>query len=137
MNNKGWIRVIEAFFSVLMIVGAGIFVVQGGIQEDNTLEKIYIIEGSILREIALNESLRTEITGTSGTIEWSDFPSLTKNKIINKVPEGLECVAKICPTGSTCLLEEESEKDVYAHSAFIFSTLTNYNPRIVKLFCNY
>ena len=95
------------------------------------------IEVSISREIRLNESLRGEILGTSGTIDWNDFPSQTKNKIIDKTPKGLECVAKICPPGSACLLEEESEKNIYAHSILIFSTLTNYNPRIVKLFCNY
>ena len=137
MNNKGWIRIIEAFFSVLIIIGAGIVVVNLGVQNNDVSEKIYEIEASILREIALNESLRTEITGTSGTIEWQDFPSLTKNKIISKTPEELECVAKICSSESVCLPEEESEEDIYAYSSFIFSTLTNYNPRKIKLFCNY
>jgi len=137
MNNKGWIRIAEAFVSVLIVIGAAIVVIKGGLQGDDISEKIYDVEMSISREIRLNESLRSEILGTSGTIDWNDFPSQTKNKIIDETPRGLECIAKICPPESICLLEEESEKNIYAHSTLIFSTLTNYNPRIIKLFCNY
>ena len=137
MNNKGWIRIAEAFVSVLIVIGAAIVVINGGIQGDDISEKIYDIEISISREIRLNESLRGEILETSGIIDWNDFPSQTKNKIIDKTPKGLKCIAKICPLESACLLEEESEKNVYAHSTLLTSTLTNYNPRTIKLFCNY
>ena len=137
MNNRGWIRIAEAFVSVLIVVGAAIIVINGGIQGDDISEKIYDVEISILRGICLNESLRSEILGTSGIIDWDDFPSQIKNKIIDETPGELECIAKICLPESVCLLEEESEKNVYAHSVLIFSTLTNYNPRIIKLFCNY
>ena len=137
MNKKGWIKIAEAFASVLIIIGVAIVVVQGGVKGANISEEVYDIEMAISREISLNDSLRSEILITSGTIEWDDFPTQTKNKIIEKTPSGLECVAKICPPESVCLLGEESEANIYVHSIFVFSTLTNYNPRIVKLFCNY
>ena len=137
MDNKGWIRIAEAFVSVLIVIGASILVIKGGIQGDDISEKIYDIEMSILNEIRLNENLRGEIIGTSGIIEWNNFPSQTKNKIIDKTPGGLECTAKICSPESVCLLEGDSEKNIYAYSTLITSTLTNYNPRIIKLFCNY
>ncbi len=136
-NNKGWLRIAEAFTAVLIVIGAAIIVVSGGIQREDISEEVYDVEISILREIQLNNTLREEILGIIGTIELNDFPIETKNKIIDKTPAWLECTAKICPPESTCLLEEESEKNIYAHSILIFSTLTNYNPRIVKLFCNY
>jgi len=137
MNKKGWIRIVEAFVSVLIVIGAAIIIAKGGIQVTDMSEEVYEIEMSILREISLNNTLRNEILGTVGTIEWDNLPSQTKNKIIDRTPSALECVAKICGSGSMCLLEEESEKNIYVHSISVFSTLTAYNPKIVKLFCTY
>jgi hypothetical protein len=128
MDKKGWIRIAEAFVSVLIVVGAAMVVVKGGVQTDDISEKIYDIEVAILREIRLNDSLRDEILLTSGIVEWD-------NKVIDKTPDWLECVAKICPPDSECLLIDESEKSVYAHSALITSTLDIFNPRQLKLFC--
>jgi len=135
INKKGWIRIAEAFTAVLLVIGAAIIVVGGGIQREDISEKVYDIEIPVLREIQLNNTLRGEILGTSGTIEWGNLPSGTKNKIIAKTPGWLECVAKICPPESLCLLVEESEKSIYVQSVFITSTLDTFNPRKLKLFC--
>jgi len=135
VNKKGWIRIAEAFIAVLLVVGAAIIVVGGGIQREGISEKVYDIEIAILREIQLNDTLRSEILGTSGTIEWGDFPPKTKNKIENRLASWLECIAKICPPESQCLLEEESEKSIYVQSVLITSTLDIFNPRQLKLFC--
>jgi len=137
-NNKGWIRIAEAFIAVLIVIGAAIIVVGGGIQIEGVSEKVYDIEISILREIQLNNTLRSEILGTSGIIEWDDFSlqaPKTKDKIENKIVGWIECVTKICPPESPCLLGEESEKSVYAQSVLITSTLDTFNPRQLKLFC--
>ncbi len=137
-NNKGWIRIAEAFIAVLLVIGAAIIVVGGGIQIGGISEKVYDIEISILREIQLNNTLRSEILETSGTIEWDDFSlqaPKTKNKIQNKMVNWLECVTQICLPESVCLLEGESEKSIYAQSILITSTLDTFNPRQLKLFC--
>ena len=134
-NNKGWIRIVESFIAVLIVIGAAIIVVGGGIQIEGISEKVYDIEISILREIQLNNTLRSEILGTSGIIEWDDFPPKTKNKIENRMVNWLECVTKICPVESPCLLDGESEKSIYAQSILITSTLDTFNPRQLKLFC--
>ncbi len=134
-NKKGWIRIAEAFIAVLLVIGAAIIVVGGGIQIEGISEEVYDIEIAILREIQLNNTLRSEILETNGTIEWDGFPSETKNKIIAKTPAWLECEGKICPPESMCLLEEESEKNVYVQSVLITSTLDIFNPRQLKLFC--
>ncbi len=137
-NNKGWIRIAEAFAAILIVIGAAIIVVGGGVQRDDIFEQVYDIEMFILKEIQLNNTLRNEILETSETIEWDEFPPFpteTKNKIIAKTPELFECVAKICPPESSCLLEGESEINVYVQSILITSTLTKFNPRQLKLFC--
>jgi hypothetical protein len=135
INKKGWIRIVEAFISVLLIIGAAIILIRGGVQGEDVSEKIYDIEISVLRKIELNDSLRSEILGTGGIIWWADFPSQTKTEIISETPEWLECIAKICPPENTCLLEEESEKNIYAQSILITSNLSSFNPRQLKLFC--
>jgi len=134
-NKKGWIRIAEAFIAVLLVIGIAIIVVGGGIQIEGTSEKVHDIEISILREIQLNNTLRSEILGTSGIIKWKDFPLETKNKIQNKMVNWLECVAQICLPENPCLLEGESEKSIYAQSVLITSTLDIFNPRQLKLFC--
>ena len=135
MDKKGWIRIAEAFVSILIVIGAAIIVVKGGIQTDDISEKIYDIEVAILREIRLNDSLRDEILLTGGVINWTDMPSKTKNKISDKIPDWLDCVAQICLPDNQCLLTGESEKSVYAHSTLITSTVNYFNPRQLKLFC--
>jgi len=134
-NNKGWIRIVESFIAVLIVIGAAIIVVGGGIQIEGISEKVYDIEISILREIQLNNTLRSEILETSGIIEWDNFPPKTKNKIENRLVSWLECAAQICPVESPCLLEGEAEKSIYAQSVLITSTLDTFNPRQLKLFC--
>lgn len=134
-NNKGWIRIVEAFIAILLVVGAAIIVVGWGIQREDIPEKVYDIEIPILREIQLNNTLRNEILLTNGIIELNEFPLKTKAKISAKTPGWLECVAKICPPENQCLLVGESEKSVYAQSVLITSTPYIFNPRQLKLFC--
>ena len=134
-NNKGWIRIAEAFIAVLIVLAAAIIVVGEGIQREDISEKVYDIEIAILMEIQLNNTLRSEILDVSIPLEWGGFPQEIKDKIIAKTPEWLECVAKICSPESTCLWGEEPEKNVYVQSVLITSTLDDFNPRQLKLFC--
>lgn len=136
VNKRGWIRIAEAFVSILIIIGAAILVVQGGVKENGFSEEIYEVQVAISRDISLNDNLRSEILNTGGVVEWNDFPSQTKNTIIADTPTEFDCVAKICNPGDICLIEE-SEKNVYVHSILMFATLTDYNPRLIKLFCSY
>jgi len=138
INKKAWIRIAEAFTAILIVVGAAMIVLGGGIQREDISEQVYDIEISILREIQLNNTLREEVLNLEigGGIEWDNalFPAETKDKISDKTPEWLECVAKICPPENLCL-GEESEKNVYVQSVLITSTLDIFNPRQLKLFC--
>ncbi len=138
-NKKGWIRIAEAFAAILLVMGAAIIVIGGGgVQKEAASKEVYDVEMSILKEIQLNNTLRSEILATSEVIEWDGFPLFppkTKEKISAKTPELFECVAKICPPEDVCLLVGESEKNVYAQSILITSTLDIFNPRKLKLFC--
>ena len=144
-QRKGWIRVVEALIAILIIAGIVLIVIN---QNENKKEDLGALTRSyqiaILREIQLNNSLREEIVGISvpPSIENNSFSavaSLTWNKITEKTPSYIECAAKICaindPNDPSCLFANSLGKTIYAQSVIISSTLQNYNPRLLKLFC--
>jgi len=139
INKKGWIRIIEAFVAILLVAGVVLVVIgRGNFQREDISQIVHDAEFSILREIQLNDTLREEILGTNGTIEWKDFPSQapkTRDKIESRIPSYLECSANICRTSDPCFLAEEQERDVYAETVIITSNLQTFNPRLLKLFC--
>ncbi|MBM3228793.1 hypothetical protein FJZ20_02840 [Candidatus Pacearchaeota archaeon] len=139
-NRRGWIKIAEAFFALLLVATVVIAVVsQINIKTTSYSSKILSVERGILKEIELNYTLRTEVINTEGIVEWGDFPAQTKEKIQTLTPSYLTCVAKICEPTDECVLDEENnvlgEGDVYVDSVLIYSNLEKYNPRLLKLFC--
>jgi hypothetical protein len=139
-NNRGWIKIVEAFVAILLIAGVLLFILDKGyIKKDDPSEKIYNVENSILREIQNNDSIRIEILNQTLIIpiESNDslFPEGVKTIINIERPSYLNCKAKICSLNDDCLLSDSTSIDVYARSVPITSTITNYNPRQLKIFC--
>ena len=141
-NKRGWIRIVEAFVAILLIAGIVLVVVE---QDQNKREdvssRVYNSIISVIREIQLDNNLRTEIINIQDSIlpvEWEEFnvsAPQTLAKITEKTPGYLECVGKICATNDQCLLANAPDKTIYAESVIIISTLQTYNPRLLKLFC--
>ncbi len=137
MNKKGWIKILEAFISILLIISVGLIVInRGGVSGDISNE-VYEKEILILREVQLNNTLRESILNSEPPIEWddADFPANVKDKINEKTPGYLECNAKICKINSDCILEEHSRENIYAESVIITSSLETYSPKQLKIFC--
>lgn len=146
MNNRGWIRIVEAFFSILLIAGVLLIVLDNGsITGEDISSKVYDLQLSVLREIELDNSLREAILCTTtcgdpvpeGGIEESSsqFPTLVKNRIIDRMPNSLTCKSKICELEVICELNTYIDKDVYAQSVAITATIETYDPRQLKMFC--
>ena len=143
-NKRGWIRIFEALVAIILIAGIVLIVLEGDDSTRNdSSSRAYNAMVSILREIELNSSLRSEIVSipvSSLPVEWLNFnfsaPG-TMTKITEKTPGYLECVGKICETRDACLLPQSQSqgKTVYAESVVISSTIQTYNPRLLKLFC--
>jgi len=140
MNKRAWIKIIEAFFSILIIATALITVIQ--IEKNNKIEDssvVYDNEISILSYIQLNQTLRDkilEIESLPVKIEDMSFPNEVKNVINEKIPSFAECEAGICWINESCdLYRDETSRNVYAKSAIISSNITDYSPRQLKLFC--
>jgi len=141
-NNKGWIKIVEAFIAILLIMGVLLILINRGyIGEKDISSQVYDMEVSILREIQLNDTLRDKILNAGEPpIEWEDvnFPLDIKNKIINRIQKYLECKAKICKMDEICELKEYPEKDVYAQAVAITTTLQTPEEKQLKqlkLFC--
>jgi|TARA_B100001971_G_C18077212_1_gene476322 hypothetical protein len=136
-QKKAWIRIIEAFVTILLITGILLIVLNKGyISKNDNSEKIYEDEQVILREIQLNNSLRQEILNIGVLpVEWNNLSENVKNKIIFETPSYLNCEAKICSVNEICVLNEISNKDIYVQKTIITATLEKNNPRQLKLFC--
>ena len=138
-NKRGWIRIVEAFVAILLIVGILVIFLGGNeLEREDLSTTIHDSQVSILRGIQLNDTLRQEIINTMDMVEWDDFSSVapeTEAKITSETPVGFTCVAQICDPSDLCLLTEQQEGSVYASSVLITSALDGFNPRQLKLFC--
>ncbi len=138
-NRRGWIKIAESFAAVLIVSSVVLLVLSKAetLQADVS-PAIKDVEISILRDIQLDNTLRAEILATSGEVEWTSFSSAapgTKTKIEGVIPSYLDCSAKICNPSSPCSLNSTVEENVYVESTMITSTLSSFNPRVLKLFC--
>ncbi len=146
-NKRGWIRIVEAFVAILLIAGVLLIVIDKGyIGNKDISKKVYDTQLSILKEIQLDNELRTQILGidlSDGGVEVvctaqildKCIPSTVSEKIASRTPDYLECQAKVCKLNEICALSEYLDKDVYSKPVAITADLDIYNPRQLKLFC--
>jgi len=145
-DKKGWVKIVEAFLAILLVAVIIILIVgRSNVREENYEERISNAGILILRDIQLDDILRQFIVDTNGEIDWDDdeFPSSVKERIEERKPSWLECVAKICDPANECVLSDEKinefelkEENIYTQSVVITSTTSTFNPRQLKLFCS-
>ena len=75
-------------------------------------------------------------------IFWADFLEddgliVVREKIEDRTPLQLNCSAKLCTISATCSFEFEDdlEKSIYSRASLITANITEYKPRVLKLFC--
>ncbi|MAH03416.1 hypothetical protein CMI39_01370 [Candidatus Pacearchaeota archaeon] len=138
MEKKAWVKVVEAFIALLLIASVLLIVIDKGyITKKDISPKVYEAELSILREVELDDNLREDILKINLPMNWENesFPKSVKDRINERTPSYLECVAKICEMDKICALDEYLNKDIYAQSVVISANLEIYSPRQLKLFC--
>jgi hypothetical protein len=132
-NKRGWIRIVEAFIAVLLIAGVLLFVINKGyIGKRDISEQVYTVQLAVLREIELDDTLRTQVL--EADIE-GEVPQDIEDKVEDRIPDYLTCEAKICELDSVCALDSFIEKDVYAQPVAIATQGDNPEMRQLKLFC--
>lgn len=144
LNKKGWLRIVEAFTSIMLITGVLIILAESSRLETQIFSaQVYDSEHAILREIQLDSQLRSEILSVSSSspqTEWNDFEAnnlgSVKSRIESKTPSHLECVAKLCGIFEACVSNlSPAEKDIFVQSVFISANISGYNPKKLNLFC--
>lgn len=142
-NKRGWIEIVEAFVSILLITGVLLVVItRNNSQSSDISDRVYNSEITIIREIQLNDTLSNDVLSVTDAqlpAEWesSSFPPEIKDRITSRTPNYLTCIAKICDPSDACYLSTYESKDVYSQDSIISttSTQTMFNPRKLKLFC--
>jgi hypothetical protein len=141
-SKKGWIEIVEVFITIFLLTGVIFVVLKNSSSSENLLTPIiYKEEISILKEIEVNDTLRTEILNvlyTNLPLEWENFNSSIPrvyDKIISMTPSNLECVSKLCTLEDICTSEDLPHVSVYVKSLVLSADLNTYSPRQLKLFC--
>jgi len=133
MNKRGWIKIIEAFIAILLVAGVLLFVINKGyIGKADISDKVYDAELSILREIELDDSLRSQILEAE---IGGNVPKDIRDKVEQRKPDYLTCEAKICKLDEICEMDTYLEKDVYSQSVAIAADREKFDPRQLRLFC--
>ncbi len=140
-NKKGWIKIVEAFLAILLIVGIALIVL--GDQDFVNLDlqsEIYESQLIVLRDIQMQSAFRQSVLNATTPIESDDvgFPQNVKDRMEYLSLGSLECKAKICEIELSCNLDIQIQKDIYVQTVMITVTKEQtgeMDPKQLKLFC--
>jgi len=132
-NKKAFLRIVEAFISIILVMGVLLVVLsrQPNFQPTQE-EELQRIQRSILDQAIQDPEIRAEVlTGSESAI-------VSIKQIVGKLlPEGYSYDIKTCDLGTLeeiCSLDYYVAEEVFVEETIISSSLTNYQPTIVKLF---
>lgn len=120
-NKRGWLRIVEAFMAIIIILGA-VLVINQSIRAPSTsaADEITRIERNILEFVRQDDNLRAEVL--AGNL--SGVEKITKIM----TPAGFSYAVKNCTVNSTynpiCSLDFYPPGEVYAEDTLIVANLT-------------
>lgn len=122
MNKKAWLRIMEAFLAVLIVMSFMIITLSKENKKEDISEAVYEKQRYILEIISRDENLRSEIIGWSS---GSDIP-MTKELIKKTIPNSWNFTVSICKVDKICNIGTPNDKDIYVSETIITANLTNY-----------
>lgn len=126
-NKKGWLRIIEAFIAIILILGVLIAVYSRVIEKPKKADYAYNLEKSILDEISMDSALRDAVLNGDATA-ITTITNFVRTRI-----KGFNFEIKICELEDICSMNSY-KKEVYATERIISSTLEKYQPKKLKIF---
>jgi len=126
-NKKAWVRIVEAFIAITLLFSVFITIYVRQSSKIDISEEIYSLQEAILKQISNSESLRSYVlnNNTEAILEFIDNTKL--------VPPSLNYTIKICNLDEICSMDSY-QKEVFASETVISSTLTEYSPKVIKIF---
>ena len=124
---KAWLRIVEAFIAVLIVIGVVLVVLTKQGPGVNISESVYEKQRNILNIISKNNGLRAYVlAGNNAEIN---------NVIDDMVPASWNYATEICELDSICnSASTPNDKEVYTTEVVITSTLTQYSPKKLRFF---
>jgi len=131
-NNKGWIRIVEAFAAVLLVLSVVLLIISRQRTESQKSSEIIKLEKYVLDYISEDETLRA--------YALSNNPLAIESNIQSLIPGWLNYTLRTCFVNQTyediCAFPgAKPSGDVYVNEILIVANLTYYqNATKVKLF---
>jgi hypothetical protein len=128
-NKRGWIKIVEAVLAVLLLSVFLVFVYIRHSDGVDIGEYVYRLERSILVDIEKNNTLRGDVLSERKD-RLNDFAD-------SRISEAFDFSFEICSFSEICGLKSREypiDKNIYADSVLITSTLEEYEPKQLKLF---
>jgi hypothetical protein len=127
MNKRGWLRIVEAFLAILIVLGAVIVFMSSRQSSDTDIsETVYERQRQILDVISKNDSLRIKVL--------SENEEDIKTAIGRMVPASWDFNIKICGMTEVCSTTVPYDRSVYVSESVVSSNLTIYEPKKIRFF---
>ena len=126
-DKKAWLRIVEAFLAVLIVIGAVLTILARQDPTTDISEGVYEKQRQILDVISKNDSLRADIIlGNNDNVN---------STIQNMIPSSWDFATNICDLDQTCPNPGGYEdKAVFSTEIIVTSTLTDYSPKKLRFF---
>jgi len=131
-DRKAWLRVLEAFLAVVIIMGVVLFIMSKQERKVDITDIVHERQDKILNIVSKNETLRSAIIGTGPANE--DDLIVLNSEIERMIPASWNFSTYICEPNDICNMKTPNDRDVYVSEVLITSNLSTYNPRKLRLF---
>jgi len=136
VNKKAWLRIVEAFFAIILILGTLLILLSRQDSSSQLENEIAVLQTNILSSISKDAAFREDIIQTT-----PPAPDLTeiKSYIEGLVPAWMNFSIQVCEPADVCPLqgvplEILANREIYSQNILIFATSDINNPKQLKLF---
>jgi len=126
-NRSGWLRIVEAFFAVMLVLAVLLVMVTRSPKKEQT-ERVQEIQRFILEQISSNDVLRQDVLDEDN----NSITTFIEDQSL--LPSRYDFTIRICNISMACGMPIPVERDVYADEILVTSTLEEYGPKKLKLF---
>ena len=124
MNKKGFIRILEAVFAIMLIMGAVLIIVSNNLQTSDISEEVYEKQRYILDIISNNETMRNEIIIPDGDLTSLEQLTETNDFIKKTMPSSWKYSGCVISVERICSPDVPDDKELYVSETIISSSLT-------------
>ena len=126
MNKKAWLRIVEAFLAILIVVSAILIIMSKDQTHVDLSGDVNYKQRQILDIIAKDDSLREKVI-QNNVVDLN-------NEISPMIPRNWNFTTKICSIDDICNADVPLDREIYVSQIIITSSTEEYNPKKVKFF---